>query len=259
MSAVARWRQATGRMPFVPGRLPAAVPAVLGSVLAAAAIIWPVLQISQSIGPPGPSSEFVQLLWSWGRYEVTGDEAGTQSDAVNLMPAYVLAGACVAGLLGGLAWLLRSGPDGRVLGSAGVAFALAVVGGSTLQRLGDTALYESVEATGFEVMTLPAGRAALAASALLLVALLLMLWRPVAALARSSWVAGAGMAARGRGRAMADDGAEQAGAGPSPRVGTARLRDASPPGGRPTAGNERNGDGVGFSDGTNDHDRQRRA
>ena len=75
MSALARWREIRGRMPFVRGRLPAAVPAVLGSVLAAATIIWPVLQISQTIGPGGPSSEFVQQVWSWGRSEMTGDEA----------------------------------------------------------------------------------------------------------------------------------------------------------------------------------------
>jgi hypothetical protein len=255
MSVVAQWRQAIGRMPFVQGRLPAAVPAVVGSVLAAAAIIWPVLQISQSIGPAGPSSEFVQLVWSWGRYEMTGGEAVSQNDALNLMPAYVLAVACLAGLLGGLAWLLRRGPDGRVLGGAGVAFALAVVGGSALERLGNAALYATVQVTGFEVVTLPAGQAALVASALLLVSLLLMLWRPVVALARSLWVAGAGLAARGRDRAVAEDETERAGPVSSPRVGTARLRDANPAGGRPSLGAERSRDGVGFSDGTNEPDR----
>lgn len=254
MSALARWREIRGRMPIVRGRLPAAVPAVLGSVLAAATIIWPVLQISQTIGPGGPSSEFVQQVWSWGRSEMTGDEAMAQNVALNLVPAYVLGVACLAGVLSGLAWLLRRGPDGRVLGGAGVAFALAVVGGSALERLGNTALYATVEVTGFEVVTLPAGHAALAASALLLVALLLMLWRPVAALARSSWLAGAGLAARGRERAAADDEAERVGSAPSPRVGTARLRDGSATGGRPTVGGDRGREGVGFSDGASQED-----
>ncbi len=256
-AAVARWREIWGRAPFVRGRLPAAVPAVLGSVLAAPAIIWPVLQISQSIGPDGPSSAFVQHVWSWGRYEMTGDEAVTQNDALNLMPAYVLALACLTGVLGGLAWLLRRGADGQVLGGAGVAFALAVVGGSALERLGDAALYATVEVTGFEVVTLPAGRAALVASALLLVALLLMIWRPVVALVRPVGALAGRFAARGRAGGPADEEAERAPVGQAPRVGTAQLRDARAAAGAPRRGGDRGGEGVGFSDATRQEDRFR--
>ena len=129
MSAGARWRELEGRMPFVRGRLLAAVPAVLGSVLAAATIVWPVLRFSQSGGEQGQDSpDFVQLMWTWGRYSLEGVEADQEQIIVNVVPAYVLGVACLAGLLGGLAWLLRRGPDGRVLGAAGVDLALAVVG-----------------------------------------------------------------------------------------------------------------------------------
>ena len=256
MSAVARWRETWGRVPFVRGRLPAAVPALLGSVLAAATIAWPVLQISQPIGPDGPSSDFVQQVWSWGRYEMTGDEAVAQNDALNLVPAYVLGVACLAGVLGGLAWLLRRGADGRVLGGAGVAFALAVVGGSALERLGNVALYSAVEVTGFQVDTLPAGQAALAASALLLVALLLMLWRPVVGLARPVVALTGRLAARGRARAQTDEEAESPPPGQLPRVGRAELRDARSSGGTAREG-DRSGEGVGFSDGRDQEGRFR--
>ena len=245
-------------MPFVRGRLPAAVPAVVGSVLAAAAIIWPVLQISQSIGPGGPSSEFVQLVWSWGRYEMTGGEAVSQNDALNLMPAYVLAVACLAGLLGGLAWLLRRGPDGRVLGGAGVAFALAVVGGSALERLGNAALYATVEVTGFEVVTLPAGTGGargVGPPSRVAAADALASGRRVGEVA----VGGrrrAGCTGQGSCGGRRRDGA----GGPSEFTagghGSAARREPSrwPP----SVGGERSRDGVGFSDGTSAQDRQPR-
>ncbi len=70
-------------------------------------------------------------------------------------------------------------------------------------------------------------------------------------------MAGAGLAARGRDRAAADDEAERVGSAPSPRVGTARLRDASSTGGRASAGGDRGREGVGFSDGTSEQDRFR--
>ena len=245
-------------MPFVRGRLPAAVPAVLGSVLAAAAIIWPVLQISQSIGPGGPSSEFVQHVWSWGRYEMTGDEAVAQNDALNLMPAYVLAVACLAGLLGGLAWLLRRGPDGRVLGGAGVAFALAVVGGSALERLGNAALYATVEVTGFEVVTLPAGQAALVASALLLV---VAAADALAAGRRAGEVVWAGRRRAGGTGQGTCGGRRRGGAGGPVQLtagghGSAARRERERVAAR-LSGGERGREGVGFSDGASQEDRFR--
>ncbi|HET8988083.1 MAG TPA: hypothetical protein VFN43_06190 [Humibacillus sp.] len=256
MSAVARWREIEGRMPFVRGRLLAAVPAVLGSVLAVATIVWPVTRISQSSGEPGPDSpDFVQLMWSWGRYEVEGVEVG-QEPIVNVAPAYVLGLACLAGVLGGLAWLLRRGPDGRVLGGAGVAFALAVVGSSLLEMVGNLALYGSIDSTGFEMTTLPTGRVEVVASVLLVLALLLMLWRPVVATALSLWAFGARVAARGRERALADEDDERAQAGQPPRVGTAVLRDAGASTDVRRAG-DRSSEGVGFSDGAGAEDRFR--
>lgn len=253
MSAVARWREVEGRMPFVRGRLPAAVPAVLGGLLAVATIIWPVMRISQPIGPDGPSAYFAQRVWSWGRYTIEGAELD-QTSVVNVAPGYWLGLACLSGVLGGLTWLLRRGPDGRVLGGVGVAFALAVVGGSFVERLGNVALYESMEETGFELETLPAGRVELAATVLLLVALLLMVWRPVVGLARQLVAFVGRVTARGRQRATADEEAEQEARGAAPRVGTAVLRDAGP------AGAGRTGDrgaGVGFTDGAAAEDRFR--
>ena len=70
-------------------------------------------------------------------------------------------------------------------------------------------------------------------------------------------MAGAGLAARGRERAAADDEAERVGSAPSPRVGTARLRDGGATGGRTTAGGGRGREGVGFSDGASQEDRFR--
>ena len=257
MSAGARWRELKGRMPFVRGRLLAAVPAVLGSVLAAATIVWPVLRFSQSGGEQGQDSpDFVQLMWTWGRYSLEGVEADQEQIIVNVVPAYVLGVACLAGVLGGLAWLLRRGPDGRVLGAAGVALALAVVGGYSLERLGNVAMLGSMNDAGFTLETLPAGRLEYAASILLAVGLLLMLWRPVAGLALSLWAFGARVAARGRERAEADEEAELADDGQAPRVGRAVLRDVGATGDlRPGA--ERSSDGVGFSDGSAAEDRFR--
>ncbi|GAA2156424.1 hypothetical protein FHX52_4219 [Humibacillus xanthopallidus] len=256
MSAVARWREVEGHMPFVRGRLPAAVPAVLGAVLAAATIIWPVMRISQPIGPDGPSAYFAQQMWSWGRYSIEGADLD-QVSVTNVAPAYWLGLACLSGLLGGLTWLLRRGPDGRALGGAGVAFALAVVGGSLLERLGTVALYEMAE-TGLELETLPAGRVELAAAVLLLIALVLMVWRPVLGLARQLVAVAGRVAARGRQRADEDEDAEREAAGRAPRVGTAVLRDAGASsadrGGGP--GRERNA-GVGFTDGATPEDRFR--
>jgi hypothetical protein len=256
MSVAGRWREVEGHLPVVRGRLPAAIPAVLGGVLAAATIIWPVMRISQSSGEPGQDSpDFVQLMWSWGRYEVEG-VGGDQMPIVNAAPAYTLALACLAGVLGGLAWLLRRGPDGRVLGGVGVAFALAVIGGSLVERLGNVAFFGALDASNFEFETLPAGRVETAASLLHVVALLLMLWRPVVALVRSLWAFGGRVAARGRKRAVADEEAEREESGQAPRVGTAVLRDAGSTSGSGGRG-ERSGEGVGFSDGATPEDRFR--
>lgn len=254
MSAAARWRELEGRMPFVRGRLPAAVPAVLGAVLAAATIVWPVMRISQPIGPDGPSAYFAQQTWSWGRYSIEGVD---QEPLTNIAPAYWLGLACLSGLLGGLAWLLRRGPDGRVLGGAGVAFALAVVGGSLLERLGNVALYE-MEESGLELETLPAGQVELVAAVLLLIALLLMVWRPVVGLARPLVAFVGRVSARGRQRAAQDEDAELEASGRAPRVGTAVLRDAGPSGAERSGGRGGGrGAGVGFTDGTTPEDRFR--
>lgn len=256
MSAVARWREVEGRMPFVRGRLPAGVPAVLGSVFAAATVVWPVLRLSQSTGMNGVDSpDFTQLLWSWGRYEVEGIDV-SQDPPTNVVPAWSLALACLAGVLGGLAWLVRRGPDGRVLGAAGVGVALAVVGGYSLERIGNVALYGTPETTGLTIETLPVGRVEYAASVLLLVAFALMLWRPVVGLARSIWAFGERLVARGRRHAAEDEEAELAASGQPPRVGKAVLRDLD------SSRDEQRGmraghgtPGVGFTDGSGHDDR----
>jgi hypothetical protein len=256
MSAVGRWREIESRMPGVRGRLPAAGAAVVGSLLAVATIVWPVMRIVQSSGMPGANSPyFVQVLWSWGRYEVEGVELDQRS-VVNVALAYWLGLACLVGLLGGVAWLLRRGADGRVLGCAGVAFALAVVGGSFVERLGNTALYGEADMVGLELQTLPAGRVEVAAAALLLLALMLMLWRPVVGLTRLLAAWGVRLAARGREQATAEEESEGAATGSGPRVGTAVLRDVASPGdGWRRPGGDHGG--VGFTDGTAADDRFR--
>jgi hypothetical protein len=254
MTAGARWRELEGRLPFVRGRFLAGAAAVLGSVLASPTVVWPVLRMSLPTDLEGPqASSFVQLLWSWGRYDLEGPALG-QGPPINVVPAWTLALACLAGLLGGLAWLLRRGPDGRVLGAAGVGVALAVVGGYSLTRLGNVAIFQMGETTGFTVETLPAGRAESVASVLLLVALCLMLWRPLVGLGRSSGRLVSRVSAQGRQRATGDE-AERARPRGGDRVRRAVLRDADPGGdeGSHTSGGP--GDAVGFTDASRADDR----
>jgi hypothetical protein len=122
-----------------------------------------------------------------------------------------------------------------------------------------------MEETGLELETLPAGQVELVAAMLLLIALLLMVWRPVVGLAGPLVTFVGRVSAHGRERAAQDEEAELEASGRAPRVGTAVLRDAGPSsaerGGE--RGDERGGGrggrgaGVGFTDGTTPEDRFR--
>jgi hypothetical protein len=165
---------------------------------------------------------FQQSLWSWGRVADTTPYAEPQFDFGNTVGLVLFALALAAGLGGSLAYAVRPGADGRILGAAGLAWAGAEVVGALGRRWGEAASGMYGETSHVE--TLPAGVLQVVSAVLLLVAVAVVVCRPVVGLVRSAVVRSRAMIRRHRTRAD-NSSAVAAGEPAAPRVGVATIRD----------------------------------
>ena len=238
------------RKHVVPGRLTAALVGLLGVLLALPTLVLPTHVVIQK--PPEPAQPDVPLfrlsVWSWGRVADATVSADGQVDAGNTTGLVLLVLALAAGLAGVVAYALRDGSDGLVLGAAGIAWTASQVVGGLGRRLGVAISEIFGDGDQLAVETLPAGLLEVASAVLLVVALSLLVLRPSVALVRSL---ASGARALARRQAASDEAIDGAGGSepPAPRVGIATIRDV--PGGpdrRAVARREHAGTGVGFSD-----------
>ena len=237
------------RKRVVPGRLTAALVGLLGVLLALPTLVLPTHAVIQRSEPAQPDAPRFRLsVWSWGRVADTTVNADGQIDGGNTAGLVLLAVALVVGLAGVVAYALRDGSDGRILGAAGLAWATSQVVGGLGRRLGVAIAEIFGVGDQLSVETLPVGYLEVVSAALLVVSLGLLVLRPVAALARSAVVRAGALARRASARGETSDAAgttEPA----TPRVGIATIRDV--PGGheaRAVGRREHAGTGVGFSD-----------
>lgn len=236
----------------VPGRLVGALVGLAGVLAAVPTVVLPTQAITNN--PAGDAGSFTvpdfeQSYWSWGRVADTTpglEDAFTIGNTGGLL---VLLLALAAGLAGAAAYAFRPGTEGRVLGAAGLAWATAQLVGGIVRRLGE-AIFDFFGREQFVLETRPAGVLEVVSAVLLVVATLIVVLRPLAAVVRSG-VTRVQQLSR-RGVAAEEPGAGDLPARETPRVGIARIRDVAPGSGR---GGQSSGarwggsaSGVGFSD-----------
>lgn len=271
-----RMPRGLGGVSVVRGRLPAAVTALVGVLLAVPTIFWPVMVFAfPSFGETDEGEPFQngQAIWSWGKFApLVSDGLQLDSGPANLLHLALLVALLVVGLAGAAAWAFVPGSNGRVVGAAATAVTLGTVLTMSVDRLGAvlSGLYGTEQ--GVSTTVTSTGWLEIASGAVLLAALLLMLWRPLLAVARLGWArarAASGAPSGGARAVLIEDPdavdppgdadrarTEADAAGPRPSVGTAVLQDgpAAPRGRRER--HRPGGPSVGFSDDAESHDRR---
>jgi hypothetical protein len=249
-------------------------------------LFWPTHSIGvRGEGPTG-GYDFRQSIWSWGRYADTTTVDAGQFDVSNLFTLVLFGASILVGLAACTAYLLRAGVDGRLLGAAGLGWAMLGLGAPLAQRVGDTVAGAYGDNPLMEVETHVTGWLQWLSAALLVAAFGLVVARPAASTLRAAWPGLVARVARLRESREVDDappadpfadpfgdasgdasggasgdvsgGASRDASGrgpasspgaPAPRVGRATLRDL-PPGDRSPGARV-----VGFSDDADDaHD-----
>ncbi len=232
-------------------RLPGAVLAALGALLALPSVFWPTVTVS--ITAPEPSGLDVKgpqifsfEMWSWGKVFAEGlVTEGGQGDGstgrLSLLVAAVVVALTAAALLG-LARTAAVVP----LGVAALGFSTAIVATSMVERVTrDGADFGATGATVENIATV-AGLLETGAVALLALALVLLLSGP-------AWLTAVDLGDRFRRRGRRhepqepgeDDARAEVETAPSTLTPTPRVRDTGLREGRRTAGPV---EGVGFSD-----------
>ncbi|GAA1990777.1 hypothetical protein GCM10009817_35980 [Terrabacter lapilli] len=222
----------------------------VGVLLAATTAVWPTTVVAVRAPEVGDFTKgYEQRIWSWGRQVVYSSD-GVLLDAYggpNPVARLVLLVAVLACAAAGLAWWLRRpGRLGELTAAAGLALALATVGGSLVERLSFDERSIGLQ-PGLVRWTTPTGRLEVAAVVVLALALVLVaatvLPGPAGALAGRLSAASTRLAGPRRSRSSA--GVLTPGpSGVTERPTTqraARLRDATPTGTTRTTS-------VGFSD-----------
>ncbi|WP_076263256.1 hypothetical protein [Intrasporangium flavum] len=262
------------RLPrLVPGRALVAALGAAGALLAVPQLFWPTHSVGvRGEGPTG-GYDFRQSIWSWGRYADTTTVDAGQFDLSNPFTLTLFAASIVVGLAACAAYALRAGVDGRVLGAAGLGWALLGLGAPLAQRVGDTVTGLYGDNPLMEVETHLTGWLQWVSVASLLAAFGLVVARPAASTLRVAWPGLVAWVVRLRDSREVDDapadvfgdafgdasgaaGSDASGhrpgsvpGAPAPRIGVATLRDLP-------AG-DRSGSGarvVGFSDDGDDGD-----
>lgn len=231
------------RPALVPGRWPGAALAAVGVLLAVPTVVWPVVIIGYAPPDEGgySGSPFGQGIWSWGKYSQLGAEGGVTSfEMTNTAGLVFLILSLAVGAGAVLAWAIVDGVPGEALGLAGTCLAVAVQLSSLSQWAGQqlSGFYDGDNGIGIELRA--AGWLQIASALLLVVAIGVMVSRPVWALLDPVW-----QAFRARRGAEADD---VLGGNRPPTLGTAALSQPEP------ADRDRRHDGrpsVGFSDDDN--------
>ncbi|WP_323097307.1 hypothetical protein [Intrasporangium sp. YIM S08009] len=255
-----------GRPQVVRGRELVAVLGAAGALLAVPQLFWPTHSVGvRGEGPTG-GYDFRQSIWSWGRYADTTTVDAGQFDVSNPFTLTLFAASIVVGLAACAAYALRAGTDGRVLGAAGLGWALLGLGAPLAQRVGDTVTGLYGDNPNMEVDTHVTGWLQWLSVALLVGAFGLVVAGPTVSTVRAAWPGLVAGVVRLRESREVDDepdaladafgdtgpapGADAssgepgpASGGSGPRIGIATLRDL-PAGDRPGRGARV----VGFSD-----------
>jgi len=257
-----------GRPQLVRGRGLVALLGAAGALLAVPQLFWPTHSVGVRGEGPSGGYDFRQSIWSWGRYADTTTVDAGQFDVSNPFTLTLFAASIVVGLAACAAYALRAGADARVLGAAGLGWALLGLGAPLAQRVGDTVTGLYGDNPNMEVDTHVTGWLQWLSVALLAGAFGLVVAGPTASTVRVAWPGLVAWVSRLRASREVDDepdpladasptpdaDASGGAAGPAtgraaPSIGIATLRDLP-------AG-DRSGPGarvVGFSDDADDGD-----
>lgn len=250
----------------VPGRAWSGLLALAGVIALAPSIIWPTARVvyrpavSFSGDPaegfedfPQPQ-EFVQLVWSWGRFGLQDPPAGVENGPTMSNTAALVLLVCVVaiGLAAAAVFLLVPGVHARTLGIIGMTIVGTYALHTLVQRVGQTSSgwfgldpHTSVEDT-------PAGVLEALSVVLLALAVIVVAWRPTLVVGRRVWEQASFRAEEAR--AVEDGGVTTGrdGAGGVVVHGERAHADALP--GRAGPGDTRPSEPVGFTDASPDDD-----
>lgn len=196
----------------VPGRTWSGLLALAGAIALAPSIIWPTArvvyrpEVSFSVDPaegfedlPQPQ-EFVQLVWSWGRFELADPPAGVEQGPImaNTPLLALLIAVVVVGLAAAALLLLVPGVHARTLGAIGATVVGTYALHSLVQRVGQAGSGWFGPEAGTSVEDTAAGVLEAMSVVLLALAVVVLAWRPGVVVGRRVWQQAAARAAEAR-------------------------------------------------------------
>lgn len=195
----------------VRGRLVAGLALAAAAVLSLPTILWPTWTLTLSDESSVDSGvAFTQQFWTWGRVEYVHLENLSVDQLPRIettaLGPFLHVAVIVLALVGAGAWLLRRGPDGRVLGAVGAGLLWAQVAQGLVGRtLTERRSTFGAPAELFTAAQTAVGTCENAAFVAASIAVLAMASRAFVRVAILAWRAATTWAAQARARADSED------------------------------------------------------